>query len=455
MELTRRRRALLLLCIAAMMGLFAVVVAESQAASVEAYGGYERTRSDFQKALKQAQEQGYTDSDLQPITDKLTTISGRPEPFWVGDRPGFFREQTLSLQQLRGTLTVQEKLVIAQARTNGQQALGAAKAEIDKDQQLAVDDSALADFQGRYDGLDKSLPTATRLADLRKIGQCADQLTADAQKAGAAQAAENAAIQQVADAIFGQQNGNIDALRSAGNTALANGRNDATVASYEAKAKRFAPSDQLMTFYNRIEKYAPRLGSADAHQVAFATAAIQRYSGQVHDLLMANLGPKHLIVNWTAQEAYAYEGSKQVMDTLVTTGIRGVGAYGTDFGPMKVLHNDHPWKMHSPWPQGSPYWYPDTTVQWTVFFTWTGESFHDADWEPDYLLGPGSQFNASTRSHGCIHLTYNLAHWLYGWADVGTPVDVVPGDGQPVKDQLAEMTTDDSGNPLSSDVKVS
>jgi len=438
-----------------MLGLFAIVIAESQAASAEAYGGYQSSLSGMQKALNQAQEQGYTESDLQPVTDKLASISGRPEPFWVGDRPGFFHEQAVYLQQLRGALGAQEQLVTEQTRTNDQQAIAASKAEIDKDRQLGVDDSALADFQTRYDTLDKSFPTTSRLADLRKIGQTAGQLTADAQKAGAAQAVENDAIQQAADAIFGQQNGNVDALRSAGNTALANGRNDATVASYEAKAKRFGPADQLMADYNRMEKYAARLGSADPHQVAFGTAAIQRYAGQVHDLLMANLGTKHLIVNWTSQEAYAYEGSKQVMDTLVTTGIRGVGAYGTDFGPMKVLHNDHPWKMHSPWPQGSPFWYPDTTVQWTVFFTWTGESFHDAYWEPDSLLGPGSQFNASTRSHGCIHLTYNLAQWLYGWADVGTPVDVVPGDGQPVKDQLAEMTTDDSGNPLSSEAKVS
>jgi hypothetical protein len=37
---------------------------------------------------------------------------------------------------------------------------------------------------------------------------------------------------------------------------------------------------------------------------------------------------------------------------------------------------------------------------------------------------------------------------MYGWATVGMPVDVVPGDGQTVAAQLAEMTTDDQGNPL-------
>ena len=454
MELTRKRRGLILLCIAALLGLFAVIVAESQAATVQAYSGYRSSLSQFDQTIKQAQAQGYTDADLQPITQKLAVISGHPEPVWIGDRAGFYQEQTLSLQQLRAALGDQEQIVTSAARAADAQGLATAKTEIDKDQQLGVDDATATDLQGRQAAMSAALPSTARIGDLRKIQQQTTQLIDDAQKAGAAQAAENTAIQQAADALFAQQGGSLDALRKAGNTALAAGRNDATVAAYEARPKRFAAIDQMNTIYSRIEKYAPRLGSTDPHDVAFGAAAIQRYAGAVHDLLLQNLGPKHIIVNWTAQEAFAYEGSKQVMDTLVTTGIRGVSAYGTDFGPMKVLHNDHPWKMHSPWPQGSPFWYPDTTVQWTVFFTWSGESFHDAYWEPDYLLGPGSQYNSSTRSHGCVHVPYNLAQWMYGWADVGTPVDVVPGDGQPVKDQLAEMTTDDDGNPLSSQPKV-
>ena len=38
---------------------------------------------------------------------------------------------------------------------------------------------------------------------------------------------------------------------------------------------------------------------------------------------------------------------------------------------------------------------------------------------------------------------------MNGWATEGTPVDVVPGNGQPVAEQLSEMTTDSQGKPLS------
>jgi len=136
------------------------------------------------------------------------------------------------------------------------------------------------------------------------------------------------------------------------------------------------------------------------------------------------------------------------METPVTTGIRGVTVYGTDFGAMKVVHKDHPWTMHSPYPKGSPYWYPDTVVQYATFFTWSGESIHDAAWEPDSLLGPGSQYNASTRSHGCVHVPFNDAVWMYNFAFVGMPVVVYPADGSPVANQHSHTTTDDKCNPL-------
>lgn len=88
-------------------------------------------------------------------------------------------------------------------------------------------------------------------------------------------------------------------------------------------------------------------------------------------------------------------------------------------------------------------------VQWTTFFTWTGEAIHDASWQPDSTLGPGSQYNKDIRSHGCIHIPLGRAEWMYNWAPVGMRVIVYPGDGSPVANQLALITADDQGNPRS------
>ena len=126
------------------------------------------------------------------------------------------------------------------------------------------------------------------------------------------------------------------------------------------------------------------------------------------------------------------------MDTAVTT---GRPALPTDIGPMSVLRKSTPWKMHSPWGRGSPYWYPDTVVRKVLWFTNTGEGLHDAVWEPLSLYGPGGQYTSSA-SHGCIHMPGTTVDFLFDWAPVGTPVIVIPGDGSPTAHQLAADTID-------------
>jgi hypothetical protein len=325
--------------------------------------------------------------------------------------------------------------------------LGAAQAAVEHDQQVEVPDSSVVPYRARLAAITKASAAARKIKDWQGLAAQAMALHNDAVAAGVLQDQANAAIQQAANAVLQQSGGNVAAIQQVGNAALANGRNDTTVAAYEAKPGRFTNIAALMDVYNQVEHYSARLVSPDANQIAYGTAAIQRYSGQVHQMLLQGLGSKHIIVSFQAQRAWAYENGNVVMDSLVTTGIRGATAFGTDFGPMKVLFKSHPYTMRSPWPKTSIYWYPNTVVQWTTFFT-ASESFHDASWEPDYLLGAGSQFNASTRSHGCIHIPFGLARWMFGWASEGTPVDVVPGNGQPVSEQLSEMTTDNQGNPL-------
>jgi hypothetical protein len=254
-------------------------------------------------------------------------------------------------------------------------------------------------------------------------------------------------VQEAAQQLLSQNSGNLGAIQQTGNQGLSTGRNDASVAAYMNKPRPFKGYDAVQRAYDRLEKFGSMIGSGDLNQAALGTAGAQRYASTIHDALINGLPSQIVLISFQAQHLWAYQNGLVVMDNAVTTGIRGVTDYGTDFGPMTVLRKSHPWTFKSPWPRGSPHWYPDTTAQWSIFFTSTGESIHDAYWEPDSVLGPGSQYNASTRSHGCVHIPLGKAQWMYDWAPVGTPVMVYPGDGSTVANQLSQITTDDHGTP--------
>lgn len=443
-----RTRGLVVPPLAGLLAMIAVVVTQSGAAAGQASTNYQGAQHRLYSDLQRLQQQGYTAQDLKPITDSARQIEGAAAPIWVGSRAGFYQQQEQAMEQLRAQTRTLQASLLEQARSAADGNLASLQTQIANDQQLGVEGPQLAPLQAQYQNLVTKESQAQLIGDYRAVTANAAPIADQVYQLGVQQQAENAAIQVVAQDLINKDGGNLDAIRADGQAALTGGRNEASVAAYEAKAGRFAALDLLMNSYNRMERYATKLGAATVADVATGAGATQRYSGQVHQTVMQGLGPKHIVVSFQAQHVWAYENGQLVMNTPVTTGVRGVTDYGTDFGPMKVLFQQHPFKFHSPWPQGSQYWYPDTWVQWTTFFTWSGESFHDAPWQPDSTLGPGSQYDSGTRSHGCIHLTFDLAAWMFGWASTGTPVDVYPGDGQPVAAQLAEMTTDDQGNPL-------
>src|ERR1700724_32707 len=98
--LTPRRRGLIALCVAAMLGLAAVVMAESSSETVQAYGGYQSERTQVDAEIGTAQARGFTQADLQPVLDRLAQIEAQPAPVWIGSRAIFYREQTSSLAAL-------------------------------------------------------------------------------------------------------------------------------------------------------------------------------------------------------------------------------------------------------------------------------------------------------------------------------------------------------------------
>jgi lipoprotein-anchoring transpeptidase ErfK/SrfK len=410
---------------------------------------YQGKRHALDASLAKAQQEGFTPGDLAPITSQESALDRSQEPWWLPARAGYYEGLTSRVVRLQTQLADLERRIVDQTRGDVTRRSDAARASIAQAQQAYAPDADVQSLQQRLDAVARAQGAAHTLKDYRAADQQAQSAAQDAATLVTQSQQEYQQVQQAAQQLVAQAGGDLGAIQQAGKQAVAGANNDGSAIAYLAKARAFKGADAVARTTNRLDKYAPMIGSSDVNQAAMGAAAAQRYAGQIHAALIAGLPPKAVIVSFQDQHLWSLENGQVVKDTAVTTGIRGVTDIGTDFGPMKVLRKSHPWTMRSPWPKTSPYWYPDTEVQWTTFFTNTGESIHDASWEPDSLLGPGSQYNQSTRSHGCIHVPFGTAEWMYNWADIGMPVIVYPGDGSSVANQLSLITTDDQGNPRS------
>jgi hypothetical protein len=425
------------------VGLWSYTTANQTAAK------YYREKSTLVAQIQVARDQGYTIQDLKPVTGRLNALSDSPVPWFLPSRPSYYHNaltQTLNMQQQLKTL---EQQLLDQAHNGSTQQLASATSVTGQAQQIQAADFDVQSLQQRIDAANKALGAAHNIRDYRAVLTQAQSIASDATLLLNQTQLENQQVLDAAQQLIAQTGGNLQSIQRTGAQATSAGRNDAAIAAYINRSSPFPGYDGIQRAYSRLEKFAALVGSGDGNQAAQGTAGVQRYGQQVHQGVFAGLPNKIVLISFQDQHLWALQGGQVQMETPVTTGIRGVTDYGTDFGPMKVVHKDHPWKMHSPWPHGSPLWYPDTVVQWATFFTDTGESIHDASWEADSQLGPGSQYNSSTRSHGCVHVPYGDAQWMYNFADQGMMVLVYPGDGAPAANQLSQMTTDDQGVPHS------
>lgn len=406
---------------------------------------FQRQHQLLDQELKAAEQKGYTRRDLAPIHSKHPSLhNAQPPPVVWGDRPAFYRAQAALAARLHLELKAREQFVFRAAQDEASQQVVAARSAIDGSQKSGVSDLEVITLQQRLQVLTVDQGASHGLTEHRAVAQRARELGNDALKLTAAQELENQAIQKAAEQLKAQIGQSLEEIHKAAGAAIADGRNQAAIAAYMNKPSPFKSYAEIARASTRLERYASIAGSGDLDQAALGAAGAQRYDGQLHDLVMGGLPPKAIIISHSGQHLWALENGKVVQDALITTG--KPPDLATDLGPMKVLYKSAPWKMHSPWPKGSPSWYPDTLVQMVIWFTNTGEGLHDADWQP-CCWGPGSQYGAYA-SHGCIHVPIASEQFLFNWAVVGTPVIVYPGDGSPVKDQLAQISTDDQGNPF-------
>jgi lipoprotein-anchoring transpeptidase ErfK/SrfK len=128
---------------------------------------------------------------------------------------------------------------------------------------------------------------------------------------------------------------------------------------------------------------------------------------------------KAVVIRLGAQTLTAYLNGKPVLRTPVTT---GRPALPTPVGRYRIEAAYSPFTFHSPWPPGSPYWYPPTPVTWAMPF-YDGDFLHDDPGEPAGAFGRGSE-NGPYASHGCVHVPHAAMAFLFHWLPIGATVIV-------------------------------
>ena len=128
------------------------------------------------------------------------------------------------------------------------------------------------------------------------------------------------------------------------------------------------------------------------------------------------LADRAIVVSLSQGRLWIESGRQVVFTTLVTT---GMPALPTPVGDFSVLEKKSPIHWISPFPIGSPFYFPPTLwSQQGLLFRDGGYWIHDADWQTRW--GPGA--NAITGSHGCVNVPVGAMPTIYAWAALGDAV---------------------------------
>jgi lipoprotein-anchoring transpeptidase ErfK/SrfK len=133
-----------------------------------------------------------------------------------------------------------------------------------------------------------------------------------------------------------------------------------------------------------------------------------------------------LVISLYEQAMRVYQNGKLVNAFLVTT---GRPERPSPPGTWWVEAKQSPTVFKANVPKTSPYWYPDTPINYAMQYHSDGYFLHDSWWRADY--GPGTNFPhqdatgdsfSAFGSHGCVNIAKNNALWLYNFVQLYTSV---------------------------------
>jgi len=406
------------------LGTFALVagfILVQQMREASAEQDFQAARAQVMAAQARASELGLEKSEFSDLQrQELTTASETPPqasaPF-NEERIAFFSRAAGQEVQIKDQLQTRVQKLLVETRDSAQSAVSQLSSSLQKAKQVGVDDQLLVEFAGLPSKAQIELDTA---ANVRAYRAVSNELKARLSKLSlmiADQETTNKLIDQYATQAAAQDHGDAGLARAGANAALAQVQGDMQTA-------RIFSMDVSIVDLN-VQKLAVRLnGATTAASLEQVTGGLMVQEKVLTDAMTQTLPEKAITISLSEQVIRAYEHGQQVFWTYVTTGRPGLE---TDPGSFKVYWKVTPWTMHSPWPKGSPYWYPDSKVNMVMWFN-GGDGIHDAYWRSRY--GPGTNgphydpTGEDTGTHGCVNVPYHNMVWLWNWTPTGTPVIV-------------------------------
>jgi lipoprotein-anchoring transpeptidase ErfK/SrfK len=121
-----------------------------------------------------------------------------------------------------------------------------------------------------------------------------------------------------------------------------------------------------------------------------------------------------VLVNLAQQHLWAFDGTNLVQELDVSTGVAG---HATPTGSYQVMQRFLSQEMIGPGYDlpNVPYvqYFGNDSLSWQE-----GYSLHGTYWHHNW---------GHVMSHGCVNLPTDFAAWLWDWANVGTPVEIIAG----------------------------
>jgi lipoprotein-anchoring transpeptidase ErfK/SrfK len=382
---------------------------------------FHAARAQVMAAQARASELGLEKSEFSDLQrQELTTASETPPvasaPF-NEERIAFFARAAGQEAQIKDQLDTRVQKLLAETRDSAQSAVSQLSANLQKAKQIGVDDELLVEFAGLPSKAQIELDTAANVRAYRAVSNELKTRLSKLSLMIADQESANKLIDQYAAQAAAQNHGDADLARAGTNAALAQVQGDMQTA-------RIFSMDVSVVDQN-VQKLAAKLNTATtAAGLERITGGLMVQEKVLTDAMTSTLPEKALTISLSEQVIRAYEHGQQVFWTYVTTGRPGLE---TDPGSFKVYWKVSPWTMHSPWPKGSPYWYPDSKVNFVMWFN-GGDGIHDAYWRSRY--GPGTNgphydpTGEDTGTHGCVNVPYQNMVWLWNWTPTGAPVIV-------------------------------